>query len=132
MASYANTLVSKAPHVDFLEIEDPQTICNFSVHGVRNSKFDIYNEEIASLSSCFEDSVQDCMTKNLKSKRLCDPTKNYTMPFYSYFSERNHILKDLISQVLQCSLQEQGQTCRNTQNKETQEEKSIRFRPKLV
>lgn len=57
MASYANTLVSKAPDVDFLETEDPQRICNFSVHGVRNSKFDIYNEEIASLSSYFADSV---------------------------------------------------------------------------
>lgn len=56
-----------------------------------------------------------CMTDNLKTKSLCDPAKNYIMPFYSYFSERNHILKDLISQLLQCSLQEQGQTCRNTQ-----------------
>lgn len=56
------------------------------------------------------------MTDNLKSKSLCDPAKNYTMPFYSYFSERNLILKDLISQVLQCSLQEQGQTCFYNQN----------------
>lgn len=44
------------------------------------------------------------MTDNLKSKSLCDPAKNHTMPFYSYFSKRNHILKDLICQVLQCSL----------------------------
>lgn len=35
------------------------------------------------------------MTDNLKSKTLCDPAKNYTMTFYSYFSERNHILKTL-------------------------------------
>lgn len=45
------------------------------------------------------------MTDNLKSKSLCDPAKNHTMLFYSYFSERNHILKGVISQVPQCSLQ---------------------------
>lgn len=82
--------LSKAPHVDFLEIEDPQRICNFSVHGARNSKFNIYSVEIASLSPYFAASVWDCMTDNLKSKSLCDPAKNYTMPVYSYFTERNH------------------------------------------
>lgn len=41
---------------------------------------------------------------NSKSKSLRDSSKNHTMPFYSYFSEKNHILEDLISQVLQCSL----------------------------
>lgn len=57
MASYANTLVSKAPHMNFVETEDPQRICNFSVRGIRNSKFNIYNEEIASLSYYFADCV---------------------------------------------------------------------------
>lgn len=41
----------------FWKLEIHREIFNFSVHGVRNSKFDIYNEEIASLASYFADSV---------------------------------------------------------------------------
>jgi len=44
------------------------------------------------------------MTDNLKSKSLCDPAKNHTMPLYSFLSEISCILKDVISQALQYSL----------------------------
>lgn len=43
--------------MDFLEIEDPQRICNYSVHGVKTNKFGIYNEEIVLFSSYFADYI---------------------------------------------------------------------------
>lgn len=45
--------LSKAPHVGFLELKIDREFVIFSVHGVRDSKFDIYNEEIASLATYF-------------------------------------------------------------------------------
>lgn len=37
----------------FLELKIDREFVIFSVHGVRDSKFDIYNEEIASLATYF-------------------------------------------------------------------------------
>lgn len=90
MASCSNTLARLHMWI-FWKLKIHREFVIFQSMVPETVKFNIYSVEIASLSPYFAASVWDCMTDNLKSKSLCDPAKNYTMPFYSYFTERNHI-----------------------------------------
>lgn len=49
---------------------------NVTMKVLEVSKFDIHKMGRDSLSSYFNTPVQDCVTDNLRSARLCDPAEN--------------------------------------------------------